>query len=104
MPNTYVSTPTLNVGTGPTVVYTSPALTASVVLGMTVANILTDPVRCTVVANTARVVSNAVIPPNSSLVVIGKDERVALAAGQTITVSMNVASAADVLVSALQIS
>lgn len=101
---TYKSNPTLNVGIGPTTVYTGPGATQAIVLGMNVCNLLTDPVTVTVVAATARIVKDAVIPPGTTLIAMGKDERHVIEATETITVACNVAAAVDVLVSTLEIS
>jgi hypothetical protein len=101
---TYKSTATLAVGVGPTPVYTGPAATQAIVLGMEVCNLLTDPVTVTIRAATAAIAFNMPIPPGTTLVAIGKDERVVIEATETITVACNVAAAVDVLVSTLEIS
>lgn len=100
----YKSNPTLAVGVGPTTVYTGNASTQAIVLGMTVCSLLTDPVTVTIVAATAQIAKNLVIPPGTTLIAIGKDERHVIEATETITVACNVASAVDVLISTLEIS
>ena len=102
---TYKSTPSITPGIGPTAVYGPvPVGTQAIVLGMTLCNVLTDPVAVTVTAAAARIVFQQVIPPGTTLVVIGKDERVVIEAGESITLVNSIAGGVDSLVSTLEIS
>jgi hypothetical protein len=109
MANTFKLATDTAVGTSPATIYTTPSATATTVIGMTVANIVTSQIEVDVqVTNNdgdnVYVIKNAPIPVGSSLVVIGGEQKVVLEASDTITVTSNTASSADVALSILEIS
>jgi hypothetical protein len=97
-------------GIGGLVVYTTPAATSTTVIGVNVANIVTQNIYVDVqiTDNSASVtkylVKGAVIPNGSSTVLVGGDQKVVLEASDLITVTSNIADSADVIVSVLEIS
>jgi len=99
-----------SIGTTATTVYTVPAVTTSTVIGLSVANVTTSQIYVDVTltdtsaAKTVYLVKGAPVPVGSSLVVVGGDQKVVLETTDYIQVKSNIASSADVMVSALQIS
>ena len=109
MANTFKLATDTAVGTSAATIYTTPSSTATTVIGMTVANIVTSQIEVDVQVTTndgdnVYVIKNAPIPVGSSLVVIGGEQKVVLEASDTITVTSNTASSADVALSILEIS
>ena len=97
-------------GTSGLGVYTTPAATSTTVIGINVANIVSQNIYVDVqiTDNSASVtkylVKGAVIPNGSSTVLVGGDQKVVLEASDLITVTSNVADSADVIISVLEIS
>ena len=97
-------------GTSGLVVYTTPSSTSTTVIGVNVANIVSQNIYVDVqiTDNSASVtkylVKGAVIPNGSSTVLVGGDQKVVLEASDLITVTSNIADSADVIVSVLEIS
>ena len=97
------------VGTSPATVYTCHASTETTIIGLTVANIVTSQIEVSVqVTNNdgdnVYIIKNAPIPVGSSLVVIGGEQKVVLNVSDTVVVTSNTASSADVALSFLEIS
>ena len=96
------------VGTSPTTIYTAGGGVQATVIGMTVSNILETSITANVIVNIGSsnyyMVKKASIDPGNSLVPIGGDQKLVLEAGDYITVSTSNASAADVILSLLEIS
>lgn len=96
--------------TGGLLVYTTPSATSTTVIGVNVANIVSQNiyVDVQVTDNSAGVtkylVKGAVIPQGSSAVLVGGEQKVVLEANDSITVTSNVVNSADVIVSVLEIS
>ena len=98
------------VGTGGLSVYTTPGSTATTVIGVNVANIVSQNIYVDVQVTdssagvTKYLVKGAVIPQGSSAVLVGGEQKVVLEASDLITVTSNVTDSADVIVSVLEIS
>lgn len=110
MANTFKNSIKGPAGTGGLNVYTTPAATSTTVIGVNVANIVSQNIYVDVqiTDNSAGVtkylVKGAVIPQGSSAVLVGGDQKVVLEANDSMTVTSNVNSSADVIVSVLEIS
>jgi hypothetical protein len=97
-------------GTGGLNVYTTPAATSTTVIGVNVANIVSQNIYVDVEitdsseAVTKYLVKGAVIPQGSSAILVGGEQKVVLEANDSITVTSNVTDSADVVVSVLEIS
>jgi hypothetical protein len=97
-------------GTGGLLVYTSPAETVATVIGVNVANIVSQNINVDVqitdssAAVTKYLVKGVLIVPGSSAILVGGEQKVVLEAGDSITVTSTVNSSADVVVSVLEIS
>jgi len=97
-----------SVGTTGSDVYTAGAGVTTTIIGMTVANRessiinvdveLTD----TSTSTTTFLVKGAPVPTNSSLVVVGGDQKVVLEESDTITVTSDTAASADATISILE--
>ena len=108
MPNAFKPVITPNVGTSLTPVYTVPASTQATAIGWTIANTSASPITITATLTaggvTGRVIANAPIPVGSTLVVVGGDQKLALATGNVLSVQSNVAASCDSIVSLLEIT
>lgn len=89
-------------GTGVTfdTVYTVPASTASVVIGVNVANLLSEEIEVTVIAGGLHIVKDCPIPAGSALSPL--EGKIILEETETVTVKCNRGSGCDVLVSVME--
>jgi SpoU rRNA methylase family enzyme len=100
---------TSNVGTSPTVVYTA-GVAQTTIYSFTVANIKSPVQTINVSAfitsgvTVAYLIKNAPIPTSSTLVIVGEPQKLAMESGDTITVVADVATAADVVISTVELS
>ena len=110
MANTFKNGVTAGVGASATTVYTCPASTTAVVIGVTLCNLKTTGVQGTLqvldtsASTTVHVLKSAPIPSGSSLVVVGGEQKIVLEAGDLLKVQASEASAIDVTLSVLEIS
>jgi len=115
MPNTFKSYIDGNIGTTATTVLTGATGAQTTVIGMTVANITTNPVTVTVTLSkispapfggtgTVSLVKNATVPAGGALVPIGGDQKLVVEATDFIQVQSSAATSLDVIVSVLEIS
>jgi len=108
MPQIFVSAANTNIALAGNTIYTVPASTKTTVISLSVANktpnVITGNVWITRSAVDYMLLVNATIYPGSALVPIGADQKVVLLAADTLKVSANVASSADVQMSGLEIS
>jgi len=110
MANTFKNKLTANIGTSPSTVYTTPALTTTTVIGVNVANTTANniTVDVQVVDNSASVtiylIKSAIITPGGALVLVGGDQKVVLEPNDYMSVTSSAVTSADVIVSVLEIS
>jgi hypothetical protein len=110
MANTFKNSISGSIGTANTIVYQAPAATSTTVIGMSVANTNTNNINVSATltsagqAKTVYVVKNATIPVGGSVVFVGGEQKIAMSAGDYISVQSSVAASADVIVSVLEIS
>ncbi len=108
MANNFRNFQVLNVATGAgSTLYTVPASTQSIVVGLLVAN--KTAVNVTVTVNlatgvTTALISGVIVPPNSTLVVIGKDEKLVMEAADVLTVIAGTATSLDATASVLEVT
>ena len=100
MANTYKNYVSAAVGTGETTVYTVPSSTTAVIIGCNVANITSSQIRVTVKVADTHVVKEVPVPANSAISVL--DGKINAETTDTVKVTSNTASSADVIVSALE--
>ena len=114
MANAFKSETDTGVGTSPSTIYTCPASTQTTIIGLTCANIVTSQIEIDVQLDaTTRtsggeasvyIIKDAPIPVGSSLVVVGGEQKLVMEPGDTIKVTSNTASSADVAMSILEIT
>ena len=100
MPNTFKNYTSASVGTSPVTVYTVPASTTSVTIGLNVANVSANQIMIDVQAAGAYVIKGAPIPAGAALSVL--DGKIILEAADTLVVTASAATSADVLLSVLE--
>jgi len=100
MANTFKNYTSSSVGTSPATVYTVPALTTSVTIGLTIANTTASQITVDVQAASVYVVKGAPIPAGSALSVL--DGKIILEAADTVVVTSSAATSADVILSVLE--
>lgn len=100
MPNTFKNYTSASVGTSPATVYTVPASTTAVMIGLNLANVSASQITVDVQAAGAYVVKGAPIPAGSALSVL--DGKIILETTDTVVVTASAASSADVLLSVLE--
>ena len=110
MANTFKNSIKGAAGTAGLTVYTAPNNTSVTVIGVNVANIVSQNINVDVQITdtsagvTKYLVKGAVIPQGSSAVLVGGEQKVVLESQDLITVTSDVDNSADVIVSVLEIS
>ena len=100
MANTFKNYTSASVGTSPVTTYTVPSATTSVLIGCTVANTTASSIVVDVQVAGVYLIKAAPIPTGSSLSVL--DGKVILETTDTIVVTSDTASSADVIASVLE--
>ena len=100
MANTFKNYTSASVGTGATTTYTVPSSTTAVVIGCNLANRTGSQIAVDVQVAGVYLVKGAPIPANSALGVL--DGKVILETTDTVVVTSDTASSADVIVSVLE--
>lgn len=99
---------TAGVGLTETVLYTCPASTQAVCIGLIAANILGSDVKVTVRvkkgATYGNVIKNGNIPTGQSAPIIGSDAKIALEAGDQLLGTCDTASGLDFITSVMEVS
>jgi len=110
MANTFKNSIKGPAGTGGLSVYTAPVATSATVIGINVANIITQNIYVDVevtdnsAAVTKYLVKGALIIPGSSTILVGGDQKLVLEPQDSITVTSTQNASADVVVSVLEIT
>ena len=106
MANAFKSETDTAIGTSPATIYTCPSSTQTTIIGLTCANIVTSQIEIDVQldASSVYIIKDAPIPVGSSLVVVGGEQKIVMEPGDTIKVTSNTASSADVAMSILEIT
>ena len=100
MANTFKNYTSAGVGTSAATVYTVPSATTSVAVGLSIANVTTAQILIDVQCAGVYVVKDAPIPAGSGLSVL--DGKIILETTDTVVVTSNTASSADVILSVLE--
>ena len=109
MANAFKTFTDTGVGTANADVYTCPSATETTIIGLNVANILAVSITVSVQlinndGDNVHIVKDAIVPVGSSLVAVGGDQKIVMNASDILRVTVSQASAADVVVSVLEIS
>ena len=100
MANTFKNYVSAAVGTSEVTTYTVPSSTTAVIIGCNVANITSSQIRVTVKVADTHVVKEVPVPANSAISVL--DGKIIAETTDTVKVTSNTASSADVIVSAFE--
>lgn len=100
MANTFKNYTSSSVGTSAVTTYTVPASTTSVMIGCTVSNTTSSQIAVDVQVAGVYLVKGAPIPANSALSVL--DGKIILETTDTVVVTSDTATSADVIVSCLE--
>ena len=100
MANTFKNYTSASVGTSPVTTYTVPSSTTSVTIGLTVANKTASQIKVDVQAAGVYIIKDAPIPSGSALSVL--DGKVILETTDTVVVTSDTATSADVILSVLE--
>jgi len=100
MANTFKNYTSASVGTTSTTVYTVPASTTAVIIGCNLANRSSSNINVDVQLGSTYIVKGAPIPSGSALSIL--DGKVIAEATETIVVTSDTASSADVIISVLE--
>ena len=100
MANTFKNYVSSSVGTSPTTVYTVPASTTAVTIGLSIANVTASSISVDVQCAGTYVIKDAPIPAGSALSVL--DGKIILEATDTVVVTSDTATSADVILSVLE--
>ena len=98
MPNTFRNSISGSIGTAETTVYSTPSLTTSTVIGVSVANRAQQNINIDVrmydssASKNIVLCSGSLIPPGSNIVLVGGEQKVVLEASDYLTLRSNVAS------------
>ena len=114
MANAFLSETDTAVGTSPATILTCGASTQTTVIGLSISNIVTSQIlvdvqldastRTSGAEDNVYLVKAAPIPVGGSLIVVGGDQKVVMEPGDTIKVTSDTASSADVVLSHLDIT
>ena len=100
MANTFKNYTDTSVGTSASTSYTVPSSTTAIMVGMTVANVTASQITIDVQCAGAYVVKGAAIPSGGALSVL--DGKIILETTDTVVVTSDTASSADVIISVLE--
>ena len=110
MANTFKNSITGSIGTTNTTVYTTPVATAATVIGVSVANVVTNNISVSVrltdtsTSKTVYLVKDALLVPGGSAVLVGGEQKLVMEATDSLSVVSSLANSADVIVSVLEIT
>lgn len=110
MANTFKNSISGSIGVTETTVYTTPALTTSTVIGISVANVESSNISVNVkiyddsASTNVFLIKDALISPGSNLVLVGGEQKVVLEPADYLTLESSTADSADIVVSVLEIS
>ena len=100
MANTFKNYVSAAVGTSETTVYTVPSSTTAVIIGCNIANVTSSQIKVTVKVADTHVVKTVPVPAISAISVL--DGKIIAETTDTVKVTSDTASSADVIVSALE--
>lgn len=100
MPNTFKNYTSTSVGTVATTVYTVPSATVAITVGLNIANVTANQITVDVQAAGAYLIKDTPIPAGAGLSVL--DGKIILETTDTLIVTTNTASSADVILSVLE--
>ncbi len=100
MANTFLNYTSASVGTSPVTTYTVGASTTAVVIGLTVSNVTASQIAVDVQVAGVYLVKGVPIPANSAVSVL--DGKIILKTSDTVVITSDTATSADVILSVLE--
>lgn len=108
MANTFKSYPSKNVGTTPAAVYTTPALTQTTLIGLSMANTSTSPITTDAYVTRSAVnyylIKGATVPVGGALVIVGGDQKLVLQPSDVLYMVNSIATSGDCFASLLEVT
>jgi hypothetical protein len=110
MANFFKNSITGSIGTTGVITYQVPAATTTTVIGLSVANVVSQNISVSVMVKssasnkTVYLVKDAIIVPGSSTVLIGGEQKMVLQTNDFLSVTSSLANSADVIVSVLELT
>jgi hypothetical protein len=110
MPNTFKNSISGSIGNTETTVYTAPASTTTTVIGVAISNRIQSDISVDVkmydssASKNIFLCSGSLVPQTSNLVLVGGEQKLVLEENDYLTLSSNIASSADIVISVLEIS
>lgn len=110
MANTFKNSITGSIGTTNTIVYSTPVATSATVIGVSVANVISNNISVSVrltdtsTSKTVYLVKDALLVPGGSAVLVGGEQKLVMEATDSLAVVSSAANSADVIVSVLEIT
>ena len=110
MANIFKNSITGSIGTTGVIVYQVPAATTTTVIGVNVANVVSQNISVSVTlrdssaSKTVYLVKDALIVQGSSTILVGGEQKVVMETGDYLTVVSSVLTSADVIVSVLELT
>ena len=109
MANTFRPFTDTAVGTSAATSYTVPSATATTIIGLNISNILTVGITVDIQlenndGDNVYILKDAPVPVGGALVAVGGDQKIVMNASDVLKVTASQASAADVIVSVLEIT
>lgn len=110
MANIFKNSITGSIGTSSTIAYQTPPSTVSTLIGLNIANTTPGNVNFTVElvdsssSKTASLIKNAILPGYSSTALVGGDQKIVMEENDYLTISSNINSSIDAIISVLEIT
>jgi flagellar motor component MotA len=110
MANVFKNSITGSIGTSNTIAYQVPAATTTTIIGVSVANVVSQNISVSVTVRddsankTVYLVKDAIITSGGTAVLVGGEQKIVLEALDSISVVSSAATSADVIVSALELT
>jgi hypothetical protein len=110
MANTFKNSITGSIGTTNTITYTAPPQTSATVIGVSVANVVSNNISVSVrltdtsTSKTVYLVKDALLVPGGSAVLVGGEQKLVMEENDYLSVVSSAASSVDVIVSVLEIT
>lgn len=110
MANVFKNSVTGSIGVTETTVYSVPVSTVATIIGLSVANVISSNINVSVkvtdtsAGKTVFIVKDALIPNNTSVVLIGGEQKLVMEATDVLSVVSSSPNSADVVTSLLEIS
>jgi len=110
MANVFKNSVTGSIGTSGVKVYETPSLTTSTIIGLNIANAVSNNISVSAMVRdstgnkTAYLVKDAIVVAGSTTVLFGGEQKLVLKSGDFLSVTSSLANSADIIVSVLELT